>query len=242
MSKTDILRRSFAISDLEVRSVGKTPKIEGYAACYGAPSRDLGGWREILRRGCFTGTLAAGAKNVSCLFNHNADLVLGTVRGGTLKLEDRDKGLWFEVSPPDTQAGRDVVELMRRKDIGECSFAFQIQQQEWRTDKKQGEIREIIAGELFDVSVVTLAAFPQPSAHLARSILTRDFGVDLDGLALAMQRAKAGQPTDKDLQVITQFQNSLVSLNTHAGRLERILQGKAVAGTMPRTAALVGAK
>lgn len=241
MAKSDILRRSFPLADLEVRAVGKTPRIEGYAACYDSLSRDMGGWREILRRGCFSSTLKNGAMDVYCCFNHNPDLVLGTVRGGTLKLEDREKGLWFSVSPPDTSVGRDVVELMRRGDIGECSFAFQIQQERWKTQGKQ-EIREILQGALFDVSVVTLAAFPQPSAHLARSILTRDFNLDLDGLAIAMQRAKAGTPTKEDLAVLSEFQHSLISLQPTAGnsRLERILQGRA-AGT-PRLAALVGVK
>ncbi|EIQ76315.1 prohead protease, partial [Shigella flexneri 1235-66] len=51
-------------------------------------------------------------------------MLLGRTRSGTLKLEEDETGLRFELTPPDPSTGRDVIELVKRGDISGMSFGF----------------------------------------------------------------------------------------------------------------------
>jgi HK97 family phage prohead protease len=97
----------------------------GYAAVFNAPSHDLGGFREVIKPGAFKRTLADSA-HVVALNNHNADQVLGRVGSGTLRLEEDDTGLRFELDLPDTSYARDLSALVQRGDVAGCSFAFSV--------------------------------------------------------------------------------------------------------------------
>ena len=161
-------------SEMRVTVDPNTPKIDGTAAVYNRMSEDLGGFREIIEPGFFENVLKGDTR---ALWNHNADLVLGRTKAGTLALEDTERGLDVHILPPDTQTGRDAVTLIKRGDVTQMSFAFRVRQpggDEWIRDEKTGSIKRILkrggASELFDVSPVTYPAYPQTSVH-ARSIL-----------------------------------------------------------------------
>lgn len=195
MSK-EILKRSFPLQ--QVRVNGKKPKrIEGFAAVYNSLSDEMLGGREIIRPGAFKKTLKDGG-NVTALFNHNPDAILGSRKSGTLVLEDRAKGLWMSIEPPDTSTGRDVVELVRRGDLEKCSFAFQVIKDKPGKTEAGEALRELLEVRLFDVSIVTFPAYPEPSIHLQRAILVNDFGLDLDNLVPAMLRVQKGKGNGED--------------------------------------------
>lgn len=79
---------------------------------------------------------------------------------GTLRLTEDSRGLRYEIDPPNTQVGRDAVELIRRGDVRMSSFGFRIRPggEKWqrRNDRLYRELRSL---ELLDVSPVTIGAY-----------------------------------------------------------------------------------
>lgn len=163
MSK-DIERRMLC-REVRVDTSGDKPAIRGYAAVFNTLSEDLGGFREQLQAGAFADAIASS--DVRALMNHDANLVLGRDRSGTLTMREDAVGLQVEISPPDTQYARDLLEVMKRGDVNQMSFAFTVgrEDQQWTRDGTGPWIRTIKKiSRLYDVSVVTYPAYPQTSA------------------------------------------------------------------------------
>lgn len=136
---------------LEVRSKGRT--LEGYAALFGTEAR-IGSFTETIRRGAFGRTLERRG-DVLALVDHDPSRVLARTRSGSLRLTEDTRGLAFALDVPDTQAGRDVLALAERGDLGGMSFGFRVPA---GGDAWSGEARELIDVDLFEVSVIQ--AFP----------------------------------------------------------------------------------
>lgn len=144
---------------------GDPVKIRGYAAVFGQLSEDLGGFREQLVTGAFSDAIASS--DVRALVNHDPNQVLGRNKAGTLTMREDTSGLYVEITPPDTQIARDLVESMKRGDVNQMSFAFSVsrEDQTWTRDGTGPWIRTIKrVSRLYDVSVVTYPAYPQTEA------------------------------------------------------------------------------
>jgi HK97 family phage prohead protease len=179
--------------DIEVRSEGddKSPKIMGYAAKFDSFSENLGGFREIIRRGSFS--KAVKDDDVRALMNHDANYVLGRNKSGTLKLEEDDTGLRIEVDPPNTTWAKDLMESMKRGDITQMSFGFYTNKDNWY--EKDGEtVRELLDVSLFDVSIVTYPAYVQTEADVrsAKQVFEEYKAAnDIQASALAQEKQEA---------------------------------------------------
>ncbi len=160
---TKMEQRSF--SGMQLRAAAGFV-LEGVAASYNTPSRDLGGFTEKIAPGAFTRSLREG-KDVKCLFNHDANLILGRVKNGTLTLTDTPEGLAFRCQLDQrSQMHKDLHASVQRGDIDECSFAFIVRDggQKWN-----GSLRTVTDVDLCDVSVVTYPAYPTGTSASARS-------------------------------------------------------------------------
>lgn len=154
----------------ELREDQPFPKISGYAAVFNVLSLPLFfGVREKIRPGAFTRALKEG-QDVRGLVDHKPSMILGRTKAGTLRLREDDHGLHYEIDPPDTTVGRDVIVSLRRKDVDQSSFAFRVKEEEYNIKKEDNGdktvIRELIDVDLFDVSVVTYPAYPQTSVSV----------------------------------------------------------------------------
>lgn len=135
-------RRSFS----EVRSNGR--RLEGYAATFGSEAR-IGQFVETIAAGAFRGALAG---DVLALLDHDEGRLLGRTRSGTLRLSEDSCGLAFSLDLPDTQAGRDVLALAERNDLGGMSFGFTVPEggEHW-----EGRKRTLRSIGLKEISVVS---------------------------------------------------------------------------------------
>jgi len=133
-------------------------KIIGYAARFNELSEEMWGMREKIAPGAFKE--AIGKSDVRALWNHDPNYVLGRTKNGTLQIREDEQGLFYEVTPPDAQWARDLVESIKRGDVDQSSFAFTVEAQEW--DERSDPITRTIVKvrELFDVSPVTYPAYP----------------------------------------------------------------------------------
>lgn len=141
--------------------------IAGYAAVFEKLSVPMWGFKEKIQRGAFAKSLTAN--NVKALWNHNRDLVLGSKESGSLTLEEDEKGLRFEIVLPDTQAGRDAYTLVKRGDVNQMSFGFNVKGQIWDESDPKNVIRTITEVDLHEVSLTPFPAYKQTSAK-TRSI------------------------------------------------------------------------
>jgi len=150
---------------------GEGYELRGYAAVFDSLSEDLGGFREIIKRGAFKGPLKNG-DDVRLLVNHNPDLLLARTASGTLKLKEDPVGLLTDADVADTQTGRDLRVLVDRGDLNQMSFAFRVLEDEWDVDDEDNLIRTITkVWELFDVSAVTYPAYPDTTLEQPRSTI-----------------------------------------------------------------------
>jgi uncharacterized protein len=160
------------------------PKIVGHASVFDEWTTLYEGrywvWREIVRPGAFTRAIKK-KQDVRALFNHDSNFVLGRTKSGTLSLEEDAKGLLSRITPPDTQAARDLLTSIKRGDVTGMSFAFtptrakKVKQTEQNgvitienggeriTQRYEGdtliEERELLDLDLYDVSPVTYPAY-----------------------------------------------------------------------------------
>ena len=145
---------------------GEEMVLEGYAARFNQPSKDLGGFRETIKPGAFRNALA-NKSDVRCLFNHDASKVLGRTQSGTLTLAEDENGLKFRCQlDPNNTEHRNLYSSVKRQDVSECSFAFTPDGPEgdyWDNVKDEGGnwfiSRELRNVNLFDVSAVTHPAY-----------------------------------------------------------------------------------
>lgn len=128
-----------------LRATGRT--LTGYAAVFNDETH-IGSFSERIAPGAFRDSLASG-RDVLALLDHRADVLLGRTRSGTLKLTEDAKGLRFDLELPDTQAGRDLVALAERGDLGGMSFGFVAEDESWT-----GNTRELRSVSLHEISVV----------------------------------------------------------------------------------------
>lgn len=133
---------------IELRAVGR--KLEGYAAVFDQEAR-VADFREVIRRGAFANTIKEG-RDILALSDHDATRVLARTKSGTLRLAEDSRGLHFDLDVPDTTAGRDVLALAERGDIGGASFGFLIPK---GGERRTGDLREISAIDLFEISIVS---------------------------------------------------------------------------------------
>jgi HK97 family phage prohead protease len=155
--KKDATEKRFFKVETRVSKKGKRNIIEGHAAVFNELSEDLGGFREKINPGAFDDVLD---NDVRAFFNHDPNFLLARTSSGTLKLSTDKRGLKYSFDVPDTTAGRDLLVSMKRGDITQSSFAFQVETDTWNTTSK-GEIRTIEkVSRLFDVSPVSIPAYP----------------------------------------------------------------------------------
>jgi HK97 family phage prohead protease len=135
-------------------------RLVGYAAVFGVET-DIGGYfREMVAKGAFSEALKRD--DIHALYNHDYQHVIGRKKAGTLSISEDDHGLRVEITPPNTQIARDLMENIRAGNVDQMSFAFSMQGglQEWDEtgDIPLRTIKQV--GELFEVSVVPRGAYP----------------------------------------------------------------------------------
>jgi HK97 family phage prohead protease len=155
---------------LEKRADGELPTIIGYGAVFYDPTdagteyNFSGWWDEFAERimpACFDQALTRD--DVRGLFNHDANCVLGRSTAGTMKLSVDKIGLRYEITPPPSSIGRDVIASIERGDISGSSFSFDPEEVVYREVKQpDGEmlvVRELHRVKLYDVGPVTFPAY-----------------------------------------------------------------------------------
>ena len=143
----------------ETREDGENPTIEGYFAVFNSNYEIAPGMSESIAPGAFSRTLA---NDVRALINHDTTLVLGRTKANTLELREDSHGLWgkITINPNDGDA-MNLYERVKRGDVDQCSFGFDLKEQDTEI-RDDGAVHWTIKDlDLFEVSCCTFPAYEQ---------------------------------------------------------------------------------
>lgn len=187
--------------ELEQRSDG-LPLIVGYAAVFhraSDPGTEFELWPGLVERIAPTAFNRAieEKQDVRALFNHEPGYVLGRTKSGTMRLATDKVGLRYEITPPDTQAGRDVITSIRRGDISGSSFGFLV--------PKDGDVLipgegDTITRELRDVTVLDVGPVVFPAYGATSTNLRSAGGSHSEELQRRCERLKRVERVLKELR------------------------------------------
>lgn len=148
--------RSIA-SEFTTREDGNKPRIEGYFAVFNSDYEVWPGATESIAPEAFNETLGG---DIRALINHDTTLVIGRNKANTLELRVDSHGLWggIDINPNDGDA-MNAYERVKRGDVDQCSFGFEIvdEETEFRDDGSvHWTIRKV---NLYEVSICTFPAY-----------------------------------------------------------------------------------
>lgn len=157
-------------SEFSTREDGDSHIIEGYFAVFNSNYEIAPDMSESIAPGAFSNTLS---NDVRALINHDTTLVLGRTKANTLQLRETERGLWgrIDINPNDVDA-MNLYERVKRGDVDQCSFGFNIRSQD--TDiRDDGSVHWTIKDvELFEVSCCTFPAYEE--TNIAARAAERD--------------------------------------------------------------------
>lgn len=170
-------------------------------------------FRERVMPGAFKRSLADKSTAVLADYNHQDNsLPLGSTESGTLKLQEKEDGLYFRIQlSPQIQAHRELHASVARGDVQKCSWAFQPYpedgSEDWDVAKDaDGQLfnrRTLKAVKLFGVSVVNRPAYPGDATTVsaravdaAENAQLRARAKELGDKIAAESRAEQGQAGD----------------------------------------------
>ena len=151
----------------EFRAVeGDVKKIEAYFAVFNDIYEIWPGATESIDSHAFDNALS---DDIRCLIDHETSAVLGRTKAGTLTLAVDNYGLkgTVEINPNDQDA-LNLYARVERGDVSQCSFGFDILDEEVEY-RKDGSVHWTIKRvKLYEVSVCTFPAYETTSVSARR--------------------------------------------------------------------------
>ena len=140
--------------------------ISGYFIVFDTETELYPGVREEVSPDALVG---GDLSDVKALIDHDTAKVLGRTKANTLSLSVDSKGLYGEIIVNESdQEAMNLYSRVQRGDVDQCSFGFEILNEEM-IQNSDGTVKFIIKSiNLYEVSVVTFPAY-QETAVEARS-------------------------------------------------------------------------
>ena len=155
----------------ELRAGGDSRKIEGRSIVFNSLSQDFGGWKEEISPDAIRDEIINDS-DILFLLNHSDSRgILGRKRkgSGSLSTEIREDGVYFSFDAPQTSLGDELLEYLRRGDITQCSFAFTVDDDDWKEQEDGTYIRTIKKfHKIYDMSAVYTPAYTDTEVKCAR--------------------------------------------------------------------------
>ncbi|WP_313469501.1 phage major capsid protein [Lysinibacillus sp.] len=138
--------------------------ISGYAIKFGKPSKDLGGFVEVITPDALK---EVDLSNVILLHGHDYSKPLASVKAGTLKLEVDEIGLRFEAILQDTTYANDIYKNIQAGIIDSMSFGFEMGIDSFDKDEDGIVTRSIEKMKaLHEISIVTIPAYDESNVQV----------------------------------------------------------------------------
>lgn len=140
--------------NIEIRAT-ESRTLEGMAVVFNQPAK-IGSVTEIIHPDALNGVDLDG---VMLITNHDDSSIPLARSPKTLSLTVTEQGLEMKANLPDTEQGKAVYEAVKRGDLSQMSFAFDIESFQW---DEQAETRTIMKiSKIYEISIVNYAAYEQ---------------------------------------------------------------------------------
>jgi uncharacterized protein len=204
-----------ATNGLQLRA-GKGRTVAGCFTAYGIVSTIDDWFQEVITPFCFADAIKAktcaqlGDVAIKCLYQHNVENVLGSMKSGTFRLEETEQGLLGECDLPNHALGDQIAESMQRGDLDEASIGFYPIDTEWLSGKDM----DIIKITRADLKEGSIANYPKTqSTHLGLRALSalkiEDENKKLVCRALNRYAQSKLSPDDQDKSVLFEYRSLL---------------------------------
>ena len=163
--------RSVGYAEVPQNTEESRQTIEGYATIFNAATclysaNGVDYW-ETVDAGAFDG---ADMSNVVLRYNHSDNFsILARTSNNTLRLNVDERGLHIEADIAETSQGKDIYELIRRKDINKMSYGYIVEKDYIEKVSETKYIRHISKiRKVVDVSVVDLPAYSATDVEIVK--------------------------------------------------------------------------
>ena len=129
--------------------------VEGLPIVFDQPAQ-IGDVTEVIARTALDGV---DLSNITLQVNHDNQSIPLARSPETMTLTVTEKGLAMTATLPDTERGRELHTAIKRGDIAQMSFMFDIAESEYNDQTKTRTVTKI--GKVYEISAVTRAAYPQ---------------------------------------------------------------------------------
>ena len=143
----------------EVRATEKPLTLTGVAVVFNQPA-DLGSIKEIIAPDALRGV---DLDDIVLITNHNDGQIPLARSPKTLALTVTDTGLEMRAELPDTEQARAVYEAVKRGDLSQMSFAFDIGEYTFDEQTQTRTITQI--SKVYEISIVNYAAYTQTNVQ-----------------------------------------------------------------------------
>lgn len=163
--------RSVGYAEVPQNTEESRQTIEGYATIFDTAtclySSNGVGYYETVDSGAFDG---ADLSNVVLRYNHSDNFsILARISNNTLRLNVNERGLHIEADIAETSQGKDIYELIRRKDINKMSYGYIVDKDYIEKVSETKYIRHISKiKKVVDVSVVDLPAYDATDVEVVK--------------------------------------------------------------------------
>lgn len=176
----------------EFRSEGGRIVAHGVAIRYGAKSKPIRGqFVEEIRSGAARKSVAEA--DILALHEHDPKMFLGRTSSGTLRLFDGTSELRYEIDLPDTTVGRDVANLLERRDVKGASFGFNAvpSSVKWSVMEDSGlALRSVGEMRLHHICTTCIPYYDDSSAELALRSFADERHMELRSVLEAAERGE----------------------------------------------------
>lgn len=191
--------RNLPIAHAEIRAAkdGKKRQLVGYGSVFDTPFR-MGTWEEWdeeVASGAFTDAIKDDA-DIRSMRNHDTNYLLGRTTNGSLRVEEDDTGLRYEVDiNEDDPSAMATYAQVERGDIDGSSIWFRVEEQKWTYPTKDNGLevpkRTILKiNPLFEVGCVVFPANEAAGVGVGRSSELVDAMLRSAGVTGDIERAE----------------------------------------------------
>lgn len=143
----------------EIRAAEKPLTLTGVAVVFNQPA-DLGGIKEVIAPDALRGL---DLNDIVLITNHDGGQIPLARSPKTLNLSVTENGLEMTATLPDTEQARAVYEAVKRGDLSQMSFAFDIGRYDFDEQTQTRTITQI--SKIYEISIVNYAAYKQTNVQ-----------------------------------------------------------------------------
>ena len=203
--------------------------IEGYALLFNSPSKDLGGFTEVIDP---TALDNVDLSNVIMLDQHDYSKPLASVKAGTLKLDVDNKGLHFVATLDDSVSyANDAYQNVQNGNVDSMSFRFDVDDGgDEFTQDEQGNVTRTIkqVKDLFEVSTVTIPAYDDSNVQVDKRSYEKFINANSKEKDNKTMRKEIIKPQDNQNKEVRSFEAYVKSAGEVRDGLTTDTDGKAI--------------